>query len=66
MKMAVFWDAAQCHLIEIYRRFSVFAAWSIALMKETVCNSETSTSFHQTTWRNIPEDNIIMHEAVRM
>jgi hypothetical protein len=29
---------------------------AIALMMETVSTSETSVSFYQTTWRNVPED----------
>jgi hypothetical protein len=54
--MTVFWDAAPCSLVEIYRRFVFTASIIFALMMETVSTSETSVNFYQTTRRNISED----------
>jgi hypothetical protein len=47
MKMTAFWDVAPCSLVEVDRRF--------VLMMETVCTSETSVYFYETTRLNIPE-----------
>jgi hypothetical protein len=37
----------------------------IALMMETVCNTETSVHFNVTTWRYTPEDSKLIFAAVR-
>jgi hypothetical protein len=42
MKMTAFWDNAPCSLVDV-------------LMMETVCTSETSVNFCETTQRNITE-----------
>jgi hypothetical protein len=55
IKMTVFWDAAPCSLLEVYRRFRG-ACCAIALMMETANTSETPVSFYQATRRNILED----------
>jgi hypothetical protein len=49
MKMTVFWDVAQCSLVQIDRRFR-------GGIIEAVSTSETSVNFYQTTRRNIAED----------
>jgi hypothetical protein len=43
MKVAAFWDDAQCSLVEIYRRF------------RGTSHSEMLVSFDETTRGNIPE-----------
>jgi hypothetical protein len=53
--MNIFWDAAPCSQVEIDRRFRGTNSL-IALMMEAMSTSETSASFYETTWRNIPED----------
>jgi hypothetical protein len=50
IKVAVFWDAAPCILVEIKRRFR-----TIVLMLEAVSTSETSVYSYKTVRRNIPE-----------
>jgi hypothetical protein len=54
MKMAVFWVVVPCSLV-VYQYFGY-----IALMMEAASNSEMSTYFYQTTWRNNPEDSTFM------
>jgi hypothetical protein len=60
MKMTVFWDVAQCSLIDIDRRFR--GAYCLThgalntLLMEAVSFSETSVSIHQTIRCNIPDD----------
>jgi hypothetical protein len=59
MKMAVFWVATQCSLVEFYQRFRgpcCHESWVIALMMVAASTSETSVNFYQTTRRNNPED----------
>jgi hypothetical protein len=51
MKMAGFWDAAPCSLVEV------------ALMMEAASTSETSVKFHQTTWRSNSKD-IHLHSKI--
>jgi hypothetical protein len=53
MKMAVFWVAAPCILVEVYRRFRDIV---IALMMEAASTSETSVNFYQITRRYNAED----------
>jgi hypothetical protein len=55
MKMVVFWVAAPCNLVEVYRRFRGVSA-SIIRVMEAVSTSETSVNFYQTTRRNNSED----------
>jgi hypothetical protein len=43
---------APCRLVDVY------------LMVEVVSTSETSVNFHQTTWRNIPEDSHLQDEDI--
>jgi hypothetical protein len=56
--MIVFWDIAQCSLVEIDWRFR--GAYSLyhqgAMIKEAVRTSETLVSWYQTTLYNTPED----------
>jgi hypothetical protein len=52
VKMADFWVAAPCSLVEVYRHFRGTAA----LMMETASTSETSVNFYQTKRRYNPED----------
>jgi hypothetical protein len=55
--MTVFWDVLPCSLVEVHRRFrGVCCLHQGTLMMEAASTSETSESFYQTTWRNIPED----------
>jgi hypothetical protein len=55
MKTTVFWDAAPCSLVGVYRRFrGNYHQGIIALMMEAESTSETSVNFFQTTRRNIP------------
>jgi hypothetical protein len=49
VKMAVFWVAALCSLVEVYQSL-------IALMMEAARTSETLVNFYQTTRRYNPED----------
>jgi hypothetical protein len=57
IKMAVFWLAAPCILVEVYRRFRVACCLHHqALMMEAASTSETSVNFYQTTWHYNPED----------
>jgi hypothetical protein len=47
--MAVFWVVAPCSLVEVYSSV-------VTLMMEAAGTSEVSVNFHQTAWRNNPED----------
>jgi hypothetical protein len=54
--MTVFWDAAACRVVEVYRRF-----------RRACCHhhdNKTSVNFHQTGRSTIPEDNFTL-AAVR-
>jgi hypothetical protein len=53
MKMAVFWVAALCSLVEVYRVL-------IAMIVEAACISETSVNFYQITWYYNPEDSHLL------
>jgi hypothetical protein len=54
MNMTVFWDVAQCNLVEVCLRVL------IVLMMETVSAAETSVKFYHTTRRNIPENSRLL------
>jgi hypothetical protein len=47
MKMTVFWDDAQCSLVETE-------------MMKAVCTSKMSINFYKTTWCNIKEDSHLL------
>jgi hypothetical protein len=68
MKMAAFWDVAQCILADIHRRFR--RAYYLHHGDEWVSSSETSVNIYQTTMRNIPADSylhkLILFETVAM
>jgi hypothetical protein len=57
---AVFWDVAQCSLVDIDLHFIVAVASiiraMITLMMEAISYSETSVYIHQAIWCNTPED----------
>jgi hypothetical protein len=55
MKMADFWDAAPCSLVETDVS-EALAVSIIRAMMEAVRTSETSVNFYQSTRRNIPEE----------
>jgi hypothetical protein len=58
-KMAVFWGAALCSLVQVYRHFrgaSCLPHQGTALMMEAASISETSVKLYQTTQCNTPED----------
>jgi hypothetical protein len=57
-KVIVFWVVATCNLVETDGRFrgAIFTIRVIHHKMKAVSTSETSFSFHQTTWRNYPED----------
>jgi hypothetical protein len=56
MKMAVFWVAAPCNILQVYRHSEVPAASIVRaivrLLKEVACTSETSVNFYQNTRRS--------------
>jgi hypothetical protein len=57
----IFWDVAQCILIEMYRHFirsqSQFSMKEFYILKmKASCCSETSVNFCQTIWRHIPQE----------
>jgi hypothetical protein len=54
MKSTVFWVAAPCSLVEVYRDQGDDLL--IALMIEAASASETSVNFNQTARRYNPED----------
>jgi hypothetical protein len=62
LQMTFFWNVAPSSLTEIDRRFrgAYFLHQVIAMMLAVVNASETSTSFCDTTGRNIPEGIIIL------
>jgi hypothetical protein len=57
IKMAVFWVAAPCSLVGVYRRL-------ITLMMEAASISETSVNCYQITRRNNSEDSHINTSVV--
>jgi hypothetical protein len=60
MKMAVFWDVAQCSLVEVYRCFrGACCLAAVVLTIKAASTSETSVNFYRTIRRNIPEDSHI-------
>jgi hypothetical protein len=60
VKMTVFCDIAPSSLVKLTDVSEVFTDSIIrtirALIMETVCTSETSVNFYETTRHNIPED----------
>jgi hypothetical protein len=57
MKSTIFWDIMPRSLC-LPPAFTL-ASCSSTLKMETICSSETSVDFQQTTWRYIPEDSTL-------
>jgi hypothetical protein len=49
LEIAVFWVAAKCSLVEVYRCFEGLAASIIALKMEAISTSEVSVNFYLIT-----------------
>jgi hypothetical protein len=56
MKMAVFWVAATCGLVKVYRCFRGACCFRHRPYDEATSTSETSVNFYQSTQRNTTED----------
>jgi hypothetical protein len=56
MKMTVFWDIAQCSLVEVYRHFKgACCLHHQGMIMEAAGTSEMLVNFYWITWCNIPE-----------
>jgi hypothetical protein len=55
MKMATFWDIAQCSFVEVYRRFRDTHFSILRAMTCAVYITGTPVFFNETTRRYIPE-----------